>query len=72
MTTNITSIFRNDIANNSNDKITETLSKYTEKKVNKDKSVTYTEIQTTYFLDNDKWHIDFFQDIEQFKEQVKN
>ena len=72
MTTNITSIFRNDTANNSNDKITETLSKYTEKKVNKDKSVTYTEIQTTYFLDNNKWHIGFFGDIEQFKQQVKN
>lgn len=72
MTTNITSIFRNNIANNSSDKITETLSKYTEKKVNKDKSVTYTEIPTTYFLDNDKWHIDFFRDIEQFKEQVEN
>lgn len=72
MTTNITSIFRHDTANNSNDKITETLSKYTEKKVNKDKSVTYTEIPTTYFLDNDKWNIDFFDEIEQFKEQVEN
>ena len=72
MTTNITSIFRQDTVNNSNDKITETLSKYTEKKVNKDKSVTYTEIPTTYFLDNDKWNIDFFSKIEQFKEQVEN
>lgn len=72
MTTNITSIFRHDTANNSNDKITETLSKYTENKVNKDKSVTYTEIPTTYFLDNDKWNIDFFGEIEQFKEQVEN
>ena len=72
MTTNITSIFRHDTANNSNDKITETLSKYTEKKVNKDKSVTYTEISTTYFLDNDKWNIYFFGEIEQFKEQVEN
>ena len=72
MTTNITSIFREDTVNNSNYKITETLSKYIEKKVNKDKSVTYTEIPTTYFLDNDKWHIDFFGDIEQFKGQVEN
>src|SRR5699024_5372707 len=72
MTTNITSIFREDTVNNSNYKITETLSKYTEKKVNKDKSVTYTEIPTTYFLDNDKWHIDFFSEIEQFKKQVEN
>lgn len=72
MTSNIKSIFKQDTVNNSNDKITETLSKYTEKKVNKDKSVTYTEIPTTYFLENDKWHIDFFGDIEQFKEQVEN
>ncbi|MPM23623.1 Tyrosine recombinase XerC [bioreactor metagenome] len=72
MTSNITSIFRQDTVNNSNDKITETLSKYTEKIVNEDKSVTYTEIPTTYFLDNDKWHIDYFGDIEQFKEQVEN
>lgn len=72
MTNNITNIFRQDTVNNSNDKITKTLSKYTEKKVNKDKSVTYIEISTTYFLDNNKWHIDFFKDIEQFKEQVEN
>ena len=42
MTTNITSIFREDTVNNSNYKITKILSKYTEKKVNKDKSVTFT------------------------------
>lgn len=72
MASNITSIFRQDTANKSNDKITETLSKYTEKKVNKDNSVTYKEIATTYFLENNKWHIVFFADIEQFKEQVKN
>ena len=72
MTTNTINIFRQNTVNNSNDKITETLSKYTEKKVNKNKSVTYTEIPTNYFLDNNKWHIDFFADIEQFKEQVEN
>lgn len=72
MTNNISSIFRQDTVNNSNDKITETISKYTEKKSNKDKSVTYTEIPTTYFLDNNKWHIEFFGSIEQFKEQVEN
>ena len=72
MKNNITNVFRQDAANHLNDKITETLSKYTEKKVNKDKSVTYKEIPTTYFLDNDKWHIEFFGDIEQFKEQVEN
>ncbi|MGL5086609.1 MAG: tyrosine-type recombinase/integrase, partial [Clostridium sp.] len=72
MRSNVTSIFRQDIINNSNDKITETISKYTEKKVNKDKSVTYTEIPTTYFLENNKWHIEFFAGINQFKEQVEN
>ena len=72
MTTNTTSIFRQGTLNNSNDKITETLSKYTEKKINKDKSVTYTEIPTTYFLENNTWDIDFFGNIEQFKEQVAN
>lgn len=71
MTSNITSIFKQDIVNNSNDKITETLSKYMEKRIDKDKSVIYTEIPTTYFLDNDKWHIEFFEDIEQFKEQIE-
>lgn len=55
-----------------NDKITETLSKYIEKIVNEDKTITYTEIPTTYFLENDKWHIDFFGSIEQFKKQVEN
>ncbi|NGT51508.1 transposase, partial [Clostridium perfringens] len=72
MTNNVVNIFTQDIVNNSNDKITETLLKYTEKKVNKDKSITYTEIPTTYFLKNDKWHIDFFGNIEQFKEQIEN
>ena len=72
MTSNIISVFNQDIVNNSNEKITKTLSKYTEKKVNEDKSVIYTEIQTTYFLENNKWHIEFFGDIEQFKEEVEN
>lgn len=72
MTNNIINIVTNNTIVESKDKITETLSKYTEKKVNKDKSVTYTEIPTTYFLDNDKWHIDYFGDIKQLKEQVKN
>lgn len=53
------------------DKITEILSKYIEKKVNEDKSVVYTKIPTTYFLENDKWHIDFFGEIEQFRGQVE-
>jgi integrase len=72
MTNNIINILTHNTTIESKDKITETLSKYTEKKVNEDKSVTYTEIATTYFLDNDKWHIDYFGNIEQFKEQVEN
>ncbi|EOU1120208.1 tyrosine-type recombinase/integrase [Clostridium perfringens] len=72
MTSNITNIFREETINGSNDKITETLSKYTEKKVNKDKTVSYAEIPTTYFLENNKWHIEFFYGIEQFKKQVKD
>lgn len=72
MTTNLTNIFTKDIANKPKDKITETLSKYTEIIINKDKSVTYSEIPTTYFLENNGWDIDFFGGIEQFKEQVKN
>lgn len=56
----------------SKDKITEVLSKYTEKIVNDDKSVTYKEIHTTHFLENDKWSITFFKNIEQFKYEVDN
>jgi len=72
MTNNIINILTQDTTVESKDKITETLSKYTEKVINEDKSVTYTEIPTTYFFKNDKWHIDYFADIEQFKNQVKN
>lgn len=72
MTSNITNIFREETINGSNDKITETLSKYTEKIVNEDKSITYVEIPTTYFLENNKWHIGFFAGIEQFKKQVED
>ena len=72
MTNNIINIRTHNTIVESNDKITETLSKYTEKVINENKSVTYTEIPTTYFLENDKWHLDFFGDIEQFKQQVKN
>lgn len=72
MTNNITSIFTQNTINVSTDKITKTLSKYTEKIINKDKSITYTEIPTDYFLENDKWHIDFFSNIEQFKKQIED
>lgn len=69
---NIRNISTYDNKNKINDKITKTLSKYTERVINQDKTVTYTEIPTTYFLENNKWHIDFFNGIEQFKKQVKN
>lgn len=72
MVNKIINISLNNIINEANDVITETLSKYTEKVINEDKSVTYINIPTTYFLENDKWHIDFFGNIMQFKEQVKN
>jgi integrase len=48
-----------------------TLSGYTEKFINTNSSVNYKEIKTTYFIDNDKWHIDFFGDIRQFKNQYE-
>lgn len=51
--------------------IIHTLSSYTEKFINTNGSVNYREIKTTYFIDNDKWHIDFFGNIEQFKNQNK-
>ena len=72
MTNNIINILTHNTIFESKDKVTQTLSKYTEKVINEDKSVTYTEIPTTYFLENDKWHINFFGNIEQFKEQVEN
>lgn len=56
MTNNIINIRTHNTIVESKDKITETLSKYTEKVINENKSVTYTEIPTTYFLENDKWH----------------
>ncbi|NFS12578.1 transposase [Clostridium botulinum] len=58
--------------NEYDNKITTTLSTYIKKTVNKDGSVDYKEIKTSYFLENDKWNIGFFGDIEQFKEQVNN
>ncbi len=54
MANNIVNIVTHDTAIKPKDKITETLSKYIEKTINEDKSVTYIEISTTYFLENDK------------------
>lgn len=72
MKDNIIDTFKPNIIDTPTDKITETLSKYTECVINEDKSAIYTEISTNYFLENDKWHIDFFGNIEQFKDQVHN
>lgn len=58
--------------NEYDDKITTALSTYIEKTINNDGSVNYKEVKTKYFLENDKWHIDFFGDIPQFKEQIDN
>ncbi|MBU5310406.1 tyrosine-type recombinase/integrase [Tissierella carlieri] len=51
--------------------IIDTISSYKEKLINIDGSVTYKEVRTTYFIDNDAWHIDFFGGIEQFKKQYE-
>ncbi len=58
--------------NQHKDKMTTTLSSYIEKNINYDGTVNYNEVETNYFLENNKWHIDFFRDISQFKEQVQN
>ena len=58
--------------NDYQDNISKTLSTYTEKIVNKDKTITYKEISTSYFLESNRWNINFFSTIEQFKEQVRN
>lgn len=51
--------------------IIDTLSDYTEKFFNKDGSVDRKDVKTTYFINNNTWNIDFFRDIEQFKNQCE-
>lgn len=53
-------------------KIIHTLSSYKERFIDTDGSVIYKVVKTTYFLDNDKWDIDFFGNIEQFKRKYEN
>lgn len=72
MTSNVISILAKNKDYNFDNKITEVLSKYTEKVVNEDKTITCTEIKTNYFLENNQWNIDFFKNIPQFKEQINN
>ena len=47
----------------------ETLKSYPEKTVHPDGTVTTEYIETTYFLENDIWNIDFFFRIKQFQSQ---
>lgn len=54
------------------DKITTTLSGYTEKIIASNGIVKYHTVSNDYFLKNDIWGIDFFGTIPQFKEQVDN
>lgn len=54
------------------DGMTKALSSYEEKAVNRDGSINYIEVKTSYFLENDEWHISFFGGVPQFKEQVDN
>ena len=54
------------------DKITTTLSGYTEKIITSNGIVKYHTVSNDYFLKNDTWGIDFFGTIPQFKEQVDN
>lgn len=44
---------------------------YREMFVNEDGSGTYKSVEDAYFLENDKWHIDFIGNIEQFKNQYE-
>lgn len=50
------------------DKVTQTLSSYIEKIINDDKTVTYIETHTKYFIENNTWDISFFKEINQFKD----
>jgi hypothetical protein len=51
--------------------IINTLSSYIEKFINNDGSIRYSKIETTYFIVNNTWNIDFFGNIEQFKSEHK-
>jgi len=54
------------------DKITTTLSVYTEKIIESNGVVKYHTVNNDYFLKNDTWRMDFFGSIPQFKKQVDN
>lgn len=70
MNDNIIKFSTRNINNGSKDKITETLSKYTEIIVNEDKTVLYKDISINYFLENNQWYMGFLGCIEQFKKQI--
>ena len=53
-------------------KIIDELSSYTEKSINTDCSIAYKNIKTAYFIDNDRWNVDFLSNIKQFNNQSKD
>jgi hypothetical protein len=53
-------------------KIKDALSNYVEKTFNEGGSVNYKKVPTTYFLDNNVWHMDFFRSIAQFENISSN
>ena len=63
---------RKNLLNSYEHEISKVLSSYTEKIVNQDKTITYKNVVTDYFLENNKWNIHFFNTIEQFKDQVQD
>lgn len=71
MINNTSDIEKKELLHESN-KIKETLSKYTKIIVNKDKTVTYKEEKTNYFLKNNFWNIKFFKKINQFKNEISD
>ena len=71
MKNDIINISTRSISDKLEDKITETLSKYTEIIINKDRTVSYKDTHTNYFLKNDRWYLGFFGGLEQFKQQIK-
>lgn len=56
------------ISDEAND-IIKDLSRYTDKIINADKSITQKDIPTDYFLKNNTWSTDFFYSLNQFKSQ---
>jgi hypothetical protein len=45
---------------------------YPEKTIHTDGSVNVKHVNNPYFLDNDKWNVDFIGEIKQFKKLAEN